>query len=135
MSLNLPGLKVGLRGELRVMVKDEHLADRYGNKGVKVLGTPTMIGFMEHASLNALRPIISPDLVSVGTLVNIRHLSATPPGAELVVKSTIVEIDRRRVVFAVEAYDAAGKIGEGTHERFILDAVKFFEKIKAKNRK
>ena len=70
---------------------------------------------------------------TVGTLVNVAHTSATPIGMRVWCDSELVEVDRRRLVFNVKAYDECGLIGEGTHERFIIDTAKFMEKIKAKS--
>jgi predicted thioesterase len=71
---------------------------------------------------------------TVGTLVNVSHVSATPIGMRVWCDSELVEVDRRRLVFSVKAYDEAGLIGEGTHERFIIDSAKFMEKLKAKTK-
>ena len=69
---------------------------------------------------------------TVGTLIDVKHTAATPVGMEVTCETTLVEVDRKRLVFTVKAYDAAGVIGEGTHERFIINNEKFLEKAQAK---
>ena len=76
---------------------------------------------MEEAAYKSIQGKLEEGKGSVGTLMNIKHLSSTPIGMEVTAKSEVIEVDRRRIVFKVEAFDERGKIGEGTHERFIID--------------
>lgn len=101
----------------------------------KVFATGFMVGFIEWACIQAINPHIEwPEEQSVGTLVNISHTAATPPGMQVSATVKLVEVDRKRLVFEVEAHDEAGLIGKGTHERFIINAEKFNQALKEKTR-
>jgi fluoroacetyl-CoA thioesterase len=98
-----------------------------------VFATGFMVGLMEWACILALLPHLDwPAEQSVGTHVNLSHSAATPPGFEVRAKVKLVEVDRRRLVFEIEANDGVDTICKGTHERFLIDAAKFVEKVKAK---
>src|ERR1044071_5446171 len=97
------------------------LANAVGSGGIAVLSTPSMIGLMEGAAHNVVAPLLSDGQVTVGTRVDVRHLAAMPSGVAVRTRAELLEIDGRRLVFRVEAFDAREKIGEGTHERAIVD--------------
>jgi len=128
----MEGLKPGILGESKIMVSEHTTAIAYGSGGVAVFATPAMIGLMENAALNSVQPILSEGLTTVGTKVDIKHLAATPIGMEVVAKSELVEVDGKRLVFKVEAFDDKDKIGEGVHERFIVDLAKFVDRANGK---
>lgn len=88
---------------------------------------------MENAALNLVQPYLSEGQTTVGTKVTSSHLAATPLGMEVVARAELIEIDGRRLVFKIEAYDQKDKIGEGVHERFIINTEKFMEKVNSKN--
>ena len=111
----------------------EMSAARIGSGLVEVFATPMMVALIEQTCLESVLPHLEEGQGTVGTLVNVSHVSATPIGMRVWCESELVEVDRRRLVFKVKAYDECGLIGEGTHERFIIDNAKFMEKIKAKN--
>jgi len=99
----------------------------------RVFATGFMVGFIEWACLLAIIPHLDwPSEQSVGTHVNLSHSAATPPGMEVKAKVKLIEIDGRRLIFEVEARDAADTICKGTHERFVINAAKFVERMKAK---
>ena len=99
----------------------------------RVFATGFMVGFVEWACLLAIIPHLDwPAEQSVGTHVNLGHLAATPPGMEVRAKVKLVQIDGRRLVFEVEANDGVDTICKGTHERFLINAAKFVERVKAK---
>ena len=125
-------VKIGLKGVSEAVVKEDMTARSLRSGGQDVLATPIMIALMEEAALLSLRPCLAAGEDSVGTRIDVRHLSATPVGMKVRVESEVTEVDRRRVVFAVRAFDEAGLIGEGTHERFVVDGAKFMEKCRAK---
>ena len=99
----------------------------------RVFATGFMVGLMEWACLLAILPHLDwPTEQSVGTHVNLSHSAATPPGFEVRAKVKLVKVDGRRLVFEIEANDGVDSICTGTHERFIINAPKFVEKVKAK---
>lgn len=110
----------------------EMSAARIGSGLVEVFATPMMVALIEQTCLESVLPQLEEGQGTVGTLVNVTHVSATPVGMRVWCESELVEVDRRRLVFKVKAYDECGLIGEGTHERFIIDNEKFMEKIKNK---
>jgi predicted thioesterase len=97
-----------------------------------VLSTPRLISYMERTAHFAILPHLGDGQTSVGTVVNIRHLGATPVGMEVRFRAELVEVDRRRLVFKVEAWDALEKVGEGDHERFVIDRDRFNERLAQK---
>ncbi len=121
-------LKLGMTGESATLVAPENTAARVGAGGVEVFGTPMMIALMEQASWQSVANDLEPGYVTVGTLVNVRHLAATPPGQRVRATAELVEIDGRRLLFKVEAYDEKQKIGEGQHERYIVNLERFMKK-------
>jgi len=113
-------IPIGTEGTATVKVTDETLASHTGSGAVDVFSTPNLVLLMEEAAMAALRPYMEEGETSVGTLVNIRHLAATPPGFTVTAVARLVEVDGRRLVFQVEASDGMDKVGEGTHERFLV---------------
>lgn len=122
-------LTPGLTGEARTTVVHENSAAAVGAGGVEVFGTPMMIALMENAAWRAVEDSLEEGDVTVGTVVNVRHLAATPLGQKVRATAELIEIDGRRLVFKVEAYDEKRKIGEGQHERFIVSLERFLKRI------
>lgn len=120
-------LETGLTGEMTTTVVHENTAAHVGAGGVEVFATPMMIALMENASWKAVADYLDEGYVTVGTLVNVRHLAATPLGQQVRATAKLIEIDGRRLVFQVEAYDEQKKIGEGQHERFIVNLDRFMK--------
>ena len=118
-------LELGIKGSARCTVTDKDTAKALGSGGLDVLSTPIMVSLMENAALTSVRPYLDEGMDTVGTRLDISHDSATPVGMDAWAESELIEIDRRRLVFSVKAYDSAGLIGQGTHERFIVDMEKF----------
>lgn len=125
-------ITIGLKGHLEQIVTDEVTADRIGSGLVKVFATPMMIALIEQTCNDSVTPLLEPGQGTVGTHVDVSHCAATPVGMKVWCDSELVEVDRRRLVFAVKAFDECGLIGEGRHERFIIDSEKFQAKIDAK---
>ena len=123
----------GIKGRLEQTVTPEMSAARVGSGLVDVFATPMMVALIEQTCYESVLPHLDEGQGTEGTLVNVSHLSATPIGMRVWCESELTEVDRRRLVFSVKAYDEAGLIGEGTHERFIIDTAKFMEKLKSKN--
>ena len=125
-------IEPGIKGRLEQTVTPEMSAARVGSGLVEVFATPMMISLIEQTCNESVLPCLDEGQGTVGTLVNIAHTAATPIGMRVWCESELVEVDRRRLVFKVKAYDECGLIGEGTHERFIIDTEKFIEKVNAK---
>ncbi len=123
-------LIVGLKEKQEKTVTMNDTAKVFGSGAAEVFATPMMIGLMEAASMNAVKKYLPEGFSTVGTSVNIKHISATPVGKKVWAEAELVEVDRKRLVFKVDAYDEDKKIGEGTHERFIIDEEKFMGKLK-----
>src|SRR5712692_7227043 len=121
-------LEIGMTGESTTTVVHENTAAHVGAGGVEVFGTPMMIALMEQAAWQSVASGLDAGYVTVGTVVNVRHLAATPLGQKVRATAQLIEIDRRRLVFKVEAYDEKQKIGEGQHERFIVNLERFMKK-------
>lgn len=126
MELNL---SIGLKYKEEKIVSMNDTAKVFGSGAAEVFATPMMIGLMEAASMNAVKDHLPKGYSTVGILVNIKHMSATRVGKKVWAEAELIEIDRKRLVFKVDAYDEDKKIGEGTHERFVIDEVKFMSKI------
>ncbi len=125
-------LELGIKGKASCVVTDNITAKSVGSGGLDVLATPIMIALMEEAALKSVRPYLEPGTDTVGTRLDVSHDAATPIGMQAWAESELVEIDRRRLVFNVKAYDETGPIGQGRHERFIVDMEKFTAKCNAK---
>ncbi len=125
-------LTIGLSYELSEEVTKEKLASTKGSGGLDVFATPEMITMMEKAALLAVSKQLPEGDTTVGTAVNIKHTSPTLPGSTVRVTAALTEIDGRRLLFEVKAFDEAGEIGSGTHERFIVTAERFLEKAEKK---
>lgn len=121
-------LKPGLMGEAKDMVTKDNTARKFGSGSIDVYATPAMIGLMEHAALNAVDPFLPEGFSTVGIDINIKHLAATPMGLEVRAEAELTEIDGRRLVFQVEAFDEKEKIGTGQHQRFIVELDRFMAK-------
>jgi fluoroacetyl-CoA thioesterase len=123
---------IGLTGEARVQVTPDVTAQHMGSGAVPVFATPQMVLLMERAAVNALAPHLVPGQQSVGTMVNVRHLAATPLGATVTAHAELIAVDGRRLTFRVSAHDGIDTIGEGTHERVLIDLARFEAKVAAK---
>ena len=107
-------------------------AARVGSGLVDVFATPMLVALVEQTCYESVLPYLEEGQGTVGTLVNISHTSATPIGKRVWCESELVEVDRRRLVFKVKAFDEYGSIGEGVHERFVIDTARFMEKLQSK---
>lgn len=125
-------IEIGQRQELRETVTEKNVAAAVGSGGLPVYSTPAMIALIEKTAYTLLQKHLDEGQSSVGTAIDIRHLSATPIGMTVRAVAELMEIDRKRYVFKVEASDEKGKIGEGTHERFVIQADDFLARAQAK---
>ena len=125
-------LQTGIKGYQEETVVEGKLASNVGSGLVKVYATAMMIALIEKAAVLSVEPYLESGQGTVGTLVNVSHCSATPLGMKVHAETELIEIDRRRLVFKVAAYDECGLIGEALHERFIIDMKKFQDKTDSK---
>ncbi|MEE9519784.1 MAG: thioesterase family protein [bacterium] len=125
-------LEPGLEAEITITVGEDDLATAFGNEGVPVFATPALLSYFESTCRKAVEGALPEGSLTVGTWAEMKHMAATPPGMKVTFKARLTEVDRRRLLFEVEAHDEAEKIGEGNHERYYLDAAKFLEKAKEK---
>lgn len=125
-------METGIIGKEELIVNETNTAEALGSGSLAVFATPAMIALMEKTARLSVAPFLEDGQSTVGTLVNVKHLSASPVGMKITCRTELKEIDRRRLVFHVECSDEAGIIGEGEHERFIIDEAKFMAKTEAK---
>ena len=125
-------LQPGVIGEVQHRVTPDTFASRWGNPGIEVLATPVVVGWLEEAAIRAVQPYLEAGQGSVGTMVSMKHLAATPAGMTVRATATVTEVDGRRIRFSVEAYDEKEKIAEGEHERFIVNMAKFLDRVAQK---
>lgn len=125
-------MEIGIKGRVETVVNDTNTAKFVGSGSLDVFATPNMIGLMEQAAQASVAPFLEEGQGTVGTKIEITHDAATPLGMKVWAESELIEIDRRRLAFEVKAYDEAGLIGQGRHERFIIQNDKFLAKVNAK---
>ena len=125
-------LEPGIKGKQTVTVTHEQTAAHYGSGALEVFATPAMVALLEETAWKSVQPYLEAGQGTVGTRVDVRHLAATPLGMQVTCESELVEIDRRRLVFQVEIYDEKTKVGEGIHERFVIQSDKFLAAANAK---
>ena len=126
------GLEPGVTNTLTIVVDESMTADRFGNTGVRVLATPMLVSYFELAAHQLALPALEPGQGTVGSHIAIRHLAATPIGMRVTFRATLTERDGRRLVFRVQADDEQERVGEGTHERFVVDMERFMGRISRK---
>jgi len=128
-------LKAGIKNEKDLVVTEDMTAASAGSGGQRVFSTPHMIALMETTAWSSVEPCMEEGCSTVGTHLDVAHLSASPVGARVHCETELTEVDGRRLVFRVSACDDAGPIGEGTHERFIVKVEKFMARTEAKLQK
>jgi predicted thioesterase len=124
----------GMKKEETFIIEDKHSAMHVGSGSSRILATPWMIGFMERVAHHLLAEKLPEGYSSVGALVNIRHLAPTPVGSQVNVRAEIETIEGLKVTFKVEAWDEAGLIGSGFHERVVIDTARFLRRIENRNK-
>ena len=123
----------GKKGQAKIRVCQENTAVFLKSGRLEVFATPAMVALMEEASVSAVSAFLDEGVETVGTKISVSHLSATPVGIWVTAFATLEEVDGRRLVFSVEAFDEKGKIGYGTHERMLVDSLKVMQKTLKKN--
>ena len=125
-------LKPGLEAKITDVVTDKNTASFWGSGGLDVYATPSMIALMEMAAFSAVNSFLPEGWSSVGTELNVRHIAATPRGMKVSARAELTGVSGRTLSFKVEAFDESGKIGEGTHGRFIVENEKFLARVERK---
>jgi fluoroacetyl-CoA thioesterase len=126
-------IPVGAKGTFTLRVMPGHLANQFKDAILpQVFATPMMVTIMENAALNAIRDYLEPGESAVGTVVNVRHLAATPVGHQVTATATVTKVDGRRIEFDVSARDENEEIGAGTHERMLVDMARLSKRLDAK---
>ena len=125
-------ITVGMKGSVSTMVEREDTALEVGSGSLLVYATPCMVALMEGAACEAIAEALPEGKTSVGTALDISHLSATPVGLELRAEAEVTAVEGSMITFQVTAYDEAGKIGEGTHKRAVITTQRFLDKVYTK---
>lgn len=125
-------IEVGIKGRAETVVVQENTAAAVGSGLVPVFATPYMIALMENAAVNALTPYMEENQGSVGTHLDVSHDAATPIGMKVWAEAEVTAVDGKALTFSVTAYDEAGIIGKGTHNRFIIAVDRFLAKAEKK---
>ena len=128
-------LELHIKGTAALTVTDEVTAAAVGSGMLPVFATPSMIALIEKAAAESVAPQLDAGMTTVGTKLDVAHTAATPVGMTVRAETELTEIDGRRLVFTVRAFDELGEIGSGTHERFIVNAEKFLAKAEIKLKK
>lgn len=132
MVIDLTRLTAGLEGRAELLVTEAHTAPEIGSGRVHVLATPVMINLIEAAALDAVEALLPEGHQSLGTHLDVTHVAATPVGMRAMATARVVAVDGRKVTFRVEARDEVDLIGEGSHERVIVNVARFDQRIAAK---
>lgn len=122
----------GIKNKVEIEVSEKDTAKAYGSGELLVLATPRMIALMEECAFKSLTPYLEEGSGTVGTMISVSHISATPVKMKAWAETEVTKVDGRKISFVVKAYDECGLIGEGTHERFIVYNEKFTEKTYSK---
>jgi len=128
----MANIPIGAKGERKLLVTTDVAITFLGGGGMREHTTPHMIGYMEHTCRDTVMPYLEPGHDTVGTHVNVAHLGAAPMGMSVRFQAEVTAVDGRRIQFRVDAWDEKEKIGEGTHERAIINVSKFATRLAAK---
>jgi fluoroacetyl-CoA thioesterase len=125
----MEALVPGLVGRVTLVASAQHSAESWGSGAVPVFATPSLVGLMESAAMDALRQSLAEGDTTVGTRIEVEHLAATPLGDTVRAEARLVSVDGRRLVFEIDAHDSVRPIGRGRHERVIVSRTRFLEKL------
>jgi predicted thioesterase len=131
-SIDLSRLHLGLKGTAEMLVGEEHTAPRVGSGRIHVLATPVMMNLIEAAALACAEHLLPPGHQSLGTHLDVRHIAATPVGMKVYASAELVKIEGRTLSFRVEARDEAELIGDGVHERVVVNVERFDLRVQRK---
>lgn len=130
----MDALSIGLKGHAETLVTEANTAAAMGSGLLPVFATPAMLALMEKAAAGSVQPFLDEGQGSVGTRLSVSHLAATPIGLPVRAESELLSVDRRKLLFSVRAWAGDELIGEGEHERFLIDNARFLEKALAKKK-
>jgi predicted thioesterase len=122
-------LQIGLKAEFEIIVSPKDTASQYGSGSLAVFATPAMVALMEKTAMLCIAEYLQEGQNTVGTEINVKHVKATAVGEAVLCIAELVEIDRSKLSFTVEAFDNEGVIGHGTHKRFLIDEEQFMAKL------
>ena len=122
-------IKPGLKGSVSLTVGPEHTAQHLGSGGVQVFATPQMVLLMERAGVAAIDHLLPEGYRTVGAHLDVGHTAPTPVGFEVTATAELQKVDGRRLVFHVQVHDGIEIVGEGTHQRYIIDVLRFSERV------
>lgn len=125
-------IEIGMKGRAETLVTPENTAQAAGSGLVPVFATPWMAALMENAAVQAVQGGLSPEEGTVGTRLDVTHDAATPVGMKVWAEAEVTAVEGRKLTFAVAAFDETGKIGGGTHQRFVIQPEKFLARAQAK---
>ena len=125
-------LETGIKGTKEITVTNELTAKTFKSGTLDVYATPAMIALMEDVAFESVASELEEGCGTVGTLINVKHVAATPVGMKVTCETELTKIDGRALTFSVKAFDECGLIGEGVHERFIINEEKFQAKANGK---
>lgn len=125
-------VKIGLKGRAETVVTQENTAQAAGSGLVPVFATPYMVALMEGAAVQAVQASLAPDEGTVGTRLDVTHDAATPVGMKVWAEAELTGVEGRKLTFTVSAFDEAGKIGSGTHQRAVIQTERFMTRVQAK---
>ena len=125
-------LRPGLKGQVEIVVAEEHTAPHVGSGRVHVLATPIMVNLMEAAALQAVEGLLGAGQQTVGSHLDITHVAATPVGMRVCATAELTQVVKNRLTFSVHAEDARERIGAGIHERIIINLARFDQRMQEK---
>ncbi len=132
MEAHMAKIRPGLTGEQTTIVHEAMLATQMGSGSLAVYATPAMIALMESVAVAAIDPLLPEGQASVGVMLEVRHLAATPPGATVRARAEVIAVEGRQITLRVEAWDEQEQIGAGVHTRYVIDVARFMERVRAK---
>lgn len=128
-------MEIGIKNRIELNVTAEKTAKVVGSGLLEVYATPAMIALMEQTAAESVENELEEGMTTVGIKINVDHLAATPIGMKVYCESKLVQVEGRKLIFEIEAFDEAGLIGKAYHERFIIDSTRFMEKTLSKVQK
>lgn len=125
-------LEAGIKNTITITVTKEKTAEVMGSGTLPVFATPSMVALMEQTAAQSVLSYLDEGVTSVGTKINVEHLSADPIGIEVTCESTLIKVDNRRLCFEIEVFDKHGVVGKAYHERFLIKSESFMAKTNGK---